>query len=324
MKYRPLGKTGIEVSEIGFGTWGIGGATPDGANSYGDTDDAESIRTLRHALELGITAYDTSNIYGYGHAEELMAQAFAGNRDKIVIIDKIGFVKHGGPHNIAPDYIRTCLEDSLRRLKTDYVDIYQLHSVPLDMVRATPEAVDTLKALKKEGKIRAIGYSVKGPAEAIVAIEEYGFEAVEVNFNMIDQRAIESGVFESAKAHGAGVIARTPFGFGFLTGTIKDLHFAPNDHRSTWPEAQLKRWADAPALFAPVNKIPERTPAQFALQFCVGYDAVSTVIPGMLHPEEVDQNVRASDFPSLSAADLAEIQAIYKSHEFFDKTIKKV
>jgi aryl-alcohol dehydrogenase-like predicted oxidoreductase len=324
MRYRPLGTTGIKVSEIGFGTWGIGGATADEANSYGETNDAESVRTLRRALELGINCYDTSNIYGYGHSEELLRKAFANDRDKVIIADKVGFVKHGGPHNIDPAYIRKCLEESLQRLGTDYVDIYQLHSVPMEMLQATPEAVDTLRALKAEGKIRAFGYSVKTPAEAITVIKEYGFECVEVNFNMIDQRALDSGLFEAAAQNGAGIIARTPFGFGFLTGAVIDIHFDPKDHRSTWPEAQLKRWVEAPKLFSPINRNPKRSQAQFALQFCVAFDAVSTVIPGMLHPAEVDEDAEASQFPPLTKDELDAIRQVYANNEFFDKSLKKV
>lgn len=323
MKYREMGKTGIRVSEIGFGTWGIGGATPDGPNSYGVTDDRESKRALRRAFELGINFYDTSNIYGYGHAEQLLGEAFKNDRDKIVIASKVGFLKHGGPHDISPKYIRKCLEESLSRLSTDYVDLYQLHSPPIDLLHKTPEAVDELKKLKEEGKIRAFGFSVKNPQDGIVAIEKYGFEVIQVNFNMIDERALECGLFDAAERYHAGVIARTPFAFGFLTGTIKDVHFDSKDHRSTWPEAQLRRWQEAPAVFMPFNKDKNRTIAEFALQFCLGFDVISSVIPGILHPHEAEENAKASDFPRLSSDVMHDVIEAYKSHEFFDKSLKQ-
>jgi len=323
MHYRPLGTTGISVSEIGFGAWGIGGPTPDGANSYGTTDDNESKRTLRAALDRGITFYDTSNIYGYGHSEELIGEVFKNERSKVIIGGKVGFTKHRGPHDISPAFIRTCLAESLGRLQTDYLDVYMLHSPPLELVEKTPEAMKELQKLKAEGTIRAIGYSVQNPEDAIPAIEQYGFEVIEVNFNMIDQRILESDLFNVAKKRGVGIIARTPFAFGFLTGTITDLHFSPNDHRSLWPEQQLKRWAEAPQLFSPVRDSKGWTPTQLALKFCIGFDAVASVIPGMLHPNEVMEDAAASDLPPLNKEELEAIETIYKTNVFFDKSLKK-
>ncbi len=299
MKYRAIGKTGIKVSEIGFGAWGIGGETFDGAHSYGATDDNESKRALQRAFELGITFYDTSDIYGYGHSEDLLGEVFGKRRDKVVIAGKAGFTKHNGPHDLSPAYLRKCLEGSLKRLRTDYLDIYQLHTPPMDLVEKTPEAIEELKKMKQEGKIRAIGISVKNPADAIPAIEKYGFESIQVNFNMIDQRALEFGVFDLAEKHGAGIVVRTPLAYGFLTGTIKDIHFGPHDHRSAWPENQLKRWAEAPELFAFLSKGKDWTPTQLALKFCISFPAVSVVIPGILHPSEAEENAKASDLPPL-------------------------
>lgn len=323
MHYRKLGKTDIEVSEIGFGSWGIGGETSDGANSYGKTDDTESVRSLEKAFEKGINFIDTSNIYGYGHSEELIGQTFRDRRDKIVIASKAGFVKHGGPHDLRGSFIRECLEGTLRRLQTDYVDLYQLHSPPIDLLRDTPEAIETMLALKKEGKIRAFGISVKNPQDGVLAIREFGAEVIQVNFNMIDQRALEAGVFDEAAKAGVGVIARTPLAFGFLSGAIKSFDFSAGDHRSSWPEGQLKRWADAPDLFSFINRDPARTPTQLALQFCLGFPGVSSVIPGILHPHEAEENAAASDRSPLTAEELAAVELVYKQHTFFDPSLKK-
>lgn len=319
MKYRELGKTGIKVSEVGFGAWGIGGETADGANSYGVTDDAESKRALERAFELGITFYDTSNIYGYGHSEELLGEVFSMRRDKVVIAGKAGFTKHNGPHDISPAYLRKCLEESLRRLRADYFDVYQLHSPPLDLVEKNPEALEELRKMKKEGKIRAVGISVKDPKDGVAAIATFGFETVQVNFNLIDERALEVGVFDAAKAYGAGIIARTPLAFGFLTDTIRDIHFPSHDHRSAWPENQLRRWADAPNKFAFLNKGRNWTPTQLALKFCISFDAVSSVIPGILHPREAEEDASASDLSSLTSEDIDAAIHIYKEHDFFDR-----
>jgi aryl-alcohol dehydrogenase-like predicted oxidoreductase len=320
MKYREIGKTGIKVSEIGFGAWGIGGETADGANSYGATDDNESRRALQRAFELGITFYDTSDIYGYGHSEELLGEVFGKRRGEVVIAGKAGFTKHSGPHDLSPAYLRKCLEGSLKRLRTNYIDIYQLHSPSMDLVEKTPEAIEELKKMKQEGKIRAVAISVKNPADAIPAIEKYGFESIQVNFNMIDQRALEFGVFDLAEKRGAGIVVRTPLAYGFLTGMIKDIHFGPHDHRSAWPESQLARWAKAPELFAFLSKGKNWTPTQLALKFCISFPAVSTVIPGILRPNEAEEDAKASDLPPLGEKEIAAAFRVYKDHEFFDRS----
>lgn len=324
MKYRQLGSTGITVSEIGFGTWGIGGATDDGANSYGETDDLVSREALREAFRLGITFYDTSNIYGYGHAEELLGEVFESDRDKVVIASKVGFVKHGGPWELDSGYIREELEKTLKRLRTDYLDLYQLHSPPVEMVRNNPECVATLRELKREGKIRAFGYSVKNPADGFPALQDFGFEVLQVNFSLIDQRARDNGLFDLAREKGVGIIARTPFSFGFLTDTITDLNFPKEDHRSTWPRQQLELWANAPKLFASLREGKGWSAAELALKFCLSFPAISTVIPGILTPEQAREDAGASELADLTQEEVAKAIKVYQNHEFFDKSLKKV
>lgn len=316
MKYRKLGKTGISVSEIGFGTWGIGGIT-EGATSYGKTDDAESLRTLKSALEEGINFYDTSNIYGNGHAEELLAEAFRADRKKIVIATKVGFTKHSGPHDISAGYIRECLEGSLQRLKTDYVDLYQIHSIPIETAMGSSDWLPTLKVLKKEGKIRAIGYSVRNPEDSLIVMRELGVDVIQVNFNMTDQRALNLGVFEVARDQGVGIIARTPLSFGFLTGTITDIGFDPEDHRSNWSKEQLIKWKEAPDLFSFVDLEKRYTPVQLALKFCLGFPEISTTIPGMTKVEQAKENAAASDLPPLEPEQIKAIMKVNRENIFF-------
>ena len=322
MKYRQLGRTEISVSEIGFGTWGIGGLT-EGATSYGETSDSESIQALNFAFEKGINFFDTSNIYGNGHAEKLLGEVFGKKRDKVVIASKVGFVKHGGHHNVSPAYIRSCLTESLRRLKSDYVDIYQFHSVPIKMIEKELAGLETMKELKKEGKIRAVGYSVKNPEDALVAIEKYGVDAVQVNFNMIDERIITLGVLEKAKDFGVGVIARTPLAFGFLSGLITDLNFNKSDHRSKWSMEQLKKWKSAPEAFAFINSSKIYTPVQFALKFCISFKEISTVIPGMFHVKEIEENSATSDLPPLTEAQLELIKKVNSENKFFISAVNE-
>ena len=237
MRYRPLGHTGLQVSEIGFGAWGIGGATR-GATSYGPTDDAESVRALRKALELGITFYDTSDIYGAGHSERLIGQAFRAMRSRVVIASKAGFLEHDGPQDFSPAHLCAALERSLERLQTEYLDLLQLHSPSADVL-VREEVLTTLQALKRQGAIRAAGVSLRSPADIPAVIASGIYKAIQVNFNMTDQRLIEQGLLERCEAAGIGVIARTPLCFGFLTGKYQpESAFGDQDHRSRWSDAQ--------------------------------------------------------------------------------------
>lgn len=320
MNYRALGKTGLTISEIGFGAWGIGGPT-EGLPSYGPTDDAESKKALEMAFSKGITFYDTSDLYGRGHSERLIGEVFHSRRDKVVIATKVGFTTPDAPHDLTPEHMRASLEASLRRLDTDYIDLYQLHSPPIEMV--TKEVVDTLESFKKEGKIRAFGLSVKNPEDGMVAAKTFGFTALQANFNMIDQRIIENGLLGFAKENNVGIIARTPFNFGFLTGGAKDLKFDLGDHRSKWPKEQLERWASAPDLFTFLNQGKERTAAQLALRFCLSFPGISAVIPGMMHPNEVEEDAVASDLEPLSDEEVALIQKVCSENVFFERPNKK-
>ena len=318
VRTRPLGATGITVSDIGFGAWGIGGATA-GATSYGATDDGRSLDALTRAFDLGITFYDTSNAYGDGHSEHLIGRAFAGRRDRVVIATKAGFPRFDQPQDFSPGHLRASLEASLRRFDTDHVDLFQLHSPPIALVRERGEIIETLRALVTEGKARAFGISVKAPDDARVAIEELGFPVVQLNLNLVDQRAWDTGLLDLAAARGVGIITRTPLCFGLLAGKVApDTVFDPADHRSAWPKAQIARWIEGSRLFvAAVAGRTRQTPAQVALRFCLSHPAVSSTIPGILAPAEAEENAAASALGPLSADEIAEIRRIYAGETFF-------
>ncbi len=321
MKYRLLGKTGIKVSEIGFGAWGIGGVTK-GATSYGPTDDEESKKALFEAFENGITFYDTSDLYGYGHSEDLIGEALGSVRDKIVIASKAGFLEHKGESDISRKHLTEALDGSLKRLRTDYIDLYQLHSPTIELLRNSPDTIEALKDFQKEGKIRVYGFSVKNSEDGLPAINEFGFPVIQANFNILDQRILENGLIDLAEKENVGIIARTPLCFGFLTNKISDTKFDPRDHRSTWSKEQLAKWAEAPDLFSFINQGKNRTPAQLALKFCLGFKSISTAIPGILRPSEAKENAATADLDPLSEDELDAIREIYKSHEFFYKALK--
>jgi aryl-alcohol dehydrogenase-like predicted oxidoreductase len=318
MKHRYLGKTGIKVSEIGFGAWGIGGLT-EGATSYGSTNDEESKRALMKAYEKGINFFDTSNVYGNGHSEELLGEVFEKSRDKIIIASKGGSLRHNGPQDFTPKYIVKSLDGTLQRLRTDYIDLYQLHSPPIKVIDEIPEIIDALSELKKEGKIRAFGISARSPEEGIVAATKYPFDSIQINFNLIDQRAVESGFMDICDKKGIGVIVRTPLCFGFLSGEYeKDPNFSSTDHRSTWNKEQREVWARAYNLFlGAVDKNINQTNVQIALRYCLSYNPVSTVIPGMLKEKEVIENVHASDLGVLKKDEVSKLEDIFRKNTFF-------
>ena len=317
MKYRPLGGSGIQVSEIGFGAWGIGGLVQD-SRAYGPTDDKVSQQALMAAFEAGVTFFDTAALYGYGHSEELIGKTLRGVRDQIVISTKAGYVNFNGIQDFSPAYLRSSLEASLCRLKTDYVDVFQLHDPPIDLLESDDSIMTTLEKLRAEGKIRVIGISTRAPMDSLVAVERLGFKSVQVNFNLVDQRAIELGLFTACRAYGVGIIARTPLCFGFLTGKYAaDDDYAEGDHRRRWKPQQIELWAEACKLFsAGLTSEELQTNAQIALRYVLSFPEVSTTIPGMLTDEHVAENVEASDLGSFSAKVLDGFADIYRQHNF--------
>jgi aryl-alcohol dehydrogenase-like predicted oxidoreductase len=316
MKYRALGRTGLDVSEIGFGAWGIGGRTV-GTTSYGDTDDRTSLAALDRALDRGINFFDTSSAYGNGHSEALIGQAFASKRDRAVIATKAGYDAWDKPPDFSPTAVVASAEASLRRLRTDYIDLFQLHNPPLEALR-TPELREALAGLQKAGKIRAWGVSAKSPVEAIAALSEFDVAVVQANFNMMDVRALD-GLLSEVKRRKAGFIGRTPLCFGFLSGTIsKDSVFPPGDHRLGWSRAQLDNWIDGAAdLLAAMKAAPGREGAQSALRFRRACPAISSVIPGILTPAEADENALASARGPLPPETVEVVLEINRERRFF-------
>lgn len=318
MKYRQLGCSGIQVSEIGFGAWGIGGLVQD-SNAYGPTDDSVSRQALMAAFEAGVTFFDTAALYGYGHSEELIGTTLRGVRDQVVISTKAGYVDFKGVQDFSPAYLRSSLEASLKRLQTDYVDVFQLHDPPVELLETDDSIMTVLNSLRDEGKIRVIGISTRSPADSLIAVEQLGFKSVQVNFNLVDQRVIELGLFAACRTHGAGIIARTPLCFGFLTGKYSaGDDYVEGDHRRKWKPQQVELWAEAYKLFsAGLSSEEPQTSAQLALRYVLSFSDVSTTIPGMLTDEHVAENVAASNKGPFPAAVIDGFAEIYGRHRFF-------
>lgn len=319
MRYRQLGATGIKVSEIGFGAWGIGGNN-NGAVAYGPVDAAEAKLALLAAVDAGVTLFDTADFYGFGHSESVLGETLKPHRSRVVLATKCGMLDAAGNQDFSPQHMHRALESSLRRLQTDYVDLYQLHSPPIDLVTRGGEILATLEAMRQSGEIRAYGISVRSPEDGLVAVRDLGFDCLQTNFNLIDQRALDSGLLNLCEANGASIIARTPLVFGFLTGQYAATdNFAPDDHRRRWTPEQRAQWAAAPKLFEPLIAGEPQTPSQFALRFCLSFPAVSATIPGMLIRQHVAENTAASDLGPLPAATREQVVAIYRQNTFFSK-----
>ena len=318
MKYRKLGSTGLEVSEIGFGAWGIGGLT-EGATSYGPTDDDESRRALEQAFDQGITLYDTSDIYGYGHSESVLGQVFKSRRQQVIFASKVGFLEHNGMQDFSSERMKQSLDSTLARLQTDYLDLYQLHSPAIGTIVSDRGIVDTLEELRDEGKIRAYGISLQSPDDGLAAINDFGFKSIQVNLNLVDQRAVTCGLLDLSARQDVGIICRTPLCFGLLSGRYAvDTKFDQRDHRSVWHPDQIKTWAGAWELFSEaLEKQENQTPAQAALRFCLSCESVASVIPGMLTVSEVSENAAVSRLGPLMPHELQIIKNVYANNEFF-------
>ena len=315
MKYRALGRTGLTVSEIGFGAWGIGGRTA-GETSYGETDDRQSRAALDRALALGINFFDTSPAYGDGRSELLIGEAVTRSRDRVVIATKAGIERFGDAPDFTPDRLRRSLERSLARLKTDHVDLLQLHDPPSDLFKTAPETHAALDQFQREGLIRAFGVSAKAPADAVAMLRTHAIPVIQINLNMLDVRAVETGLLQMAQDSGVGIIARTPLCFGFLAGAA-DHEFAPGDHRNLWPMPQLERWRNGARLAHAIAGSSDESRGETALRFCLSFPVISTVIPGILTESEAIENARASERGPLPPSVRERIVALNREQSFF-------
>lgn len=306
MKYRVLGKTGLKVSEVGFGAWAIGGNAH--GNSYGPTDDKLSLAAIERALELGCNFFDTADVYGHGHSEELLGQALKGRRSEVIIATKVGGdFYHGSPRmNFNPDYLEFALGKSCERLATDYIDLYQLHNPPNQLVK-DGRVFKSLEKLRASGKIRHYGISIHDPQEGLLAMRDRELGTIQVAFNILRQEA-KNQLFREAGKNNVGIIAREPLANGFLAGKLKpESSFLQGDIRHNFPldyKSQLALATDK-LRFLESNS---RTLAQAVIRFVLDHKDVSTVIPGAKTSEQVDEDFASSESPSLTGEELLRIK----------------
>jgi aryl-alcohol dehydrogenase-like predicted oxidoreductase len=316
MNRRILGRTGLEISEVGFGSWAIGG------NSYGVTDDGESLAAIGAARGAGVNFFDTADIYGNGHSEELLGKALRDCRSEVVLASKAGWdFYHGGVRqNFDPEYIRFACRKSLERLGTDYLDLYQLHNPNLEMIRRE-DLFAPLEGLKKEGLIRHYGVSIHVPSEGLEAIRLDRVETIQLIYNLIDQRPAKE-LLPLAQERGVGIIAREPFACGLLTGKYdKTVQFQGPDHRRRWRpdkiELDLSKLEILKKCFPAGGQNQCRLPV-LALEFVLGHPAVSTVIPGAKTAAQAAENARAADRACLDAGAIEKIRALYAEDPVFE------
>jgi aryl-alcohol dehydrogenase-like predicted oxidoreductase len=325
MNYRKFGNTDLTISEIGFGAWGIGGPAMVGdlAIGWGDVNDETSIKALKKSFDLGINFFDTADFYGFGHSEVLIGKVF-GNRDDVVIATKVGHRVEN--ENITLDYtkahiIKSC-DESLKRLKREQIDFYQLHSAKLEHL-IDGQCIEAMLDLQQKGKIKYWGISLNtfNPyPEAEFLIDKNLAQGFQLVLNIINQRSLK--LIKLASEKGYGIIARIPLQFGLLTGKFKKgTRFDKNDHRHfRLPPQFLVELIDA---LDDVWRISEKynvDKTTFALSFIMNHPGVSTIIPGIKTPEQAEKNTK-----SLIKIDEEDMNIIYKMFDQkFDKLVNRM
>ena len=325
MRYRKIGTTDVIVSEIGFGVWTVS------TTWWGIKDEAVGVRLLQQAYDLGITFFDTADTYGNGLGETILAKALGEKRDHITIGTKFGydFYHHTSrrgheelPHDWRPEYVRFALEESLKRLQTDHIDLYQLHNPRLDAMQRD-DLFATLEALQQEGKIRAYGPAL-GPAiaerqieEGAYAIEHRRVDLVYIIYNVLEQM-LGQRLFPLGQRHHTSFLVRVPHASGLLDGTVKaETTFSEDDHRfhrvstedrkNAWQVNGLKKVRQLAFLWEGTG----RSLAQAAIQCVLAEPTVASVLPNIYNEALLREFAAAPQTPSLTPAELHQVNQLY-------------
>lgn len=310
MQYRTLGRTGLRVSAVGLGTMVHAG-------HFGPMKDEESLSAIEAALDLGVNFIDTSDAYGAGSSETLLGKALKGRRDRVVLATKGGNTLVGpnrGRRDFSVDYISRVMDESLRRLQTDTIDLYQLHNPTVDVI-ASEEIWELLERRKKEGKIRYYGVSINTIEEGIAAVRSGRCDTIQIEYNLLVQEPSRE-VFPLARQAGVGVIARVPLRRGLLTGKMTPAdqeRFREGDFRvKMFAGEKFARDLGKVELLRFLVREPQKSLAPAALAFCLADPAVSVVIPGARHAQQMKENAAAADL-RLSEQDLERIRELWRT-----------
>jgi aryl-alcohol dehydrogenase-like predicted oxidoreductase len=306
MEQRKLGSQGLKVSVEGLGCMGM-------SAFYGPSDEAENLATLARAIEIGINFFDTAEIYGPFKNEILLAKAFAGKRDKVLIATKVGSeVTDEGerrPVNGRPDYIRKAIDRSLKHLGTDYVDLYYLHRIDPNV--AIEESIGALGELVRAGKVRYIGVSEAAPATIRRAHKEHPLTALQTEYSLFERSPETNEVLKTVRELGIGFVAYSPLGRGFLSGQIKTIDdFDATDFRRGDPRFAGENFAKNLALVQEITRIAASkgvTPSQLALAWVLQQGTVA--IPGTRRTKYLEENAAAAEI-ELATSELLDLEAV--------------
>jgi aryl-alcohol dehydrogenase-like predicted oxidoreductase len=319
LEYRRLGTTDLTVSEVAFGVWSVS------TGWWGKVEKPDALRLLRNAVEQGVTLFDTADTYAEGYGEEVLREAFPSDRHQIIIGTKFGYdldaPRIGGQHRERPqcwdpEFIRKACESSLRRLGTDYIDLYQLHNPRIDTV-ANDEVFDTLDQLVKEGKVRyygvALGPDIGWRAEGDASMSERQVPSLQIIYSIIEQQPARD-FFPTAHEHKTGLLARVPHASEILTDEFTEqmkVEFDPSDHRAH----RKREWLDQAfrkrerVLF--IAEETGRTLAQAAIQFCLAEPSIAAVLPNIVRQDQLDEFTTATDVPPLTPDEIVELNRLY-------------
>ena len=330
MKFRQLGKTELNVSEVGFGVWTVA------TNWWGKIEEPQGINLLRQAFDLGINFFDTGDTYGEGYGEEILAKALKQQRHDIVIGTKFGYdfythvIREGHqerPQKWTPGFVRYACEQSLRRLDTDYIDLYQLHNPKMDAIE-NDDLYDTLDDLVREGKILHYGFAI-GPdigweEEGTAAIEYREAQAMQIIYSILEQDPARAW-FPLAQEQGTGLITRVPHASGMLDGTYtKDTVFDASDHRSH----RRQEWLNTSlAKIAHLDFLPENLDAsigQIAIKFALSGGMVASVLPNITNTPQLSEFAATSDAEDIPQEFIDRLSELYDENFLVEQPTESV
>lgn len=298
MYYRPLGKTGALVSEVGMGCNRLG-------QEY--AEDRHWIRLVQRAVELGVTVFDSSESYGWGRSEEMLGQAL-GNRDDVLVATKVSRARETSEKDFSRSRVVEAAEASLRRLRRDQIDIYQLHSPSrADLQRY--DWAEGMRCLKEQGKIRFSGVAVNSAADGVWLIEHMPVDILQITYNIFVTEA-EERLLDLALEHGVGLLCRMPLARGVLTGKFRPGKAVETGHRALLDGDRMGENIRKAETLRPTAEAYGGGMTRMAHHFCLASRAVSAIIPGARTVEQLKENVSASNGYGLPAETRAEIERV--------------
>ncbi|WP_099159483.1 aldo/keto reductase [Virgibacillus ndiopensis] len=317
MNYRKLGNTDLAISELSFGTWAIGGA-------WGKLNDTEALNALDRAMDEGVNFFDTADVYGDGHSEELLAKATKGKESTIHIATK--FCRAGDihdPENYSLKRVQEYCENSLRRLNREQIDLYQIHCPPFEVLK-DGSVFNVLDNLKSQGKIRYYGVSVETVEEGMYCLENYDVSSLQVIFNIFRQKPLKE-LFSKAHEQGVGILARVPLASGLLTGKFKkDATFEADDHRHFNRDGQEFNVGEtfAGLEFNKGVELSEQLDwiasgrgnmTRAALRWILEHNEITSVIPGFRNVKQVEDNLQALNVEGYSPKEMEKLSVFYRN-----------